>query len=262
MYNHELNERWVDKLRKQLDGKRVLMVGNSTTMFSKKYGDMIDSADFVVRFGKGVPYAEYKDYLGHRTDLWFFGTARAGLYEKFQHVPFKLYTFAQLYLYKQDRDELAFHREMATGKMQVYRDFFIAGDAQETLRANQEINGGGSDARISQGAQCIHYFANHIKTYRSIELVGFDFFGSGFTYNYDTNKKYIPKEQPTTSWHMPLVSRAYDGNPHSQNGNEERYIRSVPNLAVHQMPPPDMEQLAKVLHRLRGDKATITGELQ
>ena len=260
MYNKELNDRWVDKLRATVAGKRVLMVGNSTTMFSKKWGDMIDSYDFVVRFGKGIPYKEYSEYLGTKTDMWFFGTGRAGMWKDWKHAPFKLFTMAQINIYNPDRHEYAVHRDMMDGTIHAYRDFFIAGTSKDAVQASKDVNGDEPDARISQGTQCIHYFANHIKTYKSIDLVGFDFFGAGFTYNYDTTLPRVPKHQPTTSWHMPLVSKAYDENPHSKNGNEERYIRSVPNLYVHEMPPIDMENMEMVLKRLRGTKATITGD--
>lgn len=260
MYNHELNEQWVNKLRATVAGKRVLMVGNSTTMFSKKYGELIDSYDFVVRFGKGIPYKEYGEYLGTKTDLWFFGTGRAGMLKDWKKVPFKLFTMAQINIYNPDRHEYAVHRDMMDGTIQAYRDFFCAGTTKDALAASTEINGDEAGARISQGAQCIHYFANHIKTYKSIDLIGFDFFESGFTYNYDTDNPRVPRNQLSTSWHMPLVSKAYNENPHSKNGNEERYIRSVPNLTVIKMPPIDMEKMSEVLKRLRGEKATITGD--
>jgi hypothetical protein len=259
MYNHNLNEMWRKRLVDAVAGKRVVMVGNATSIFSKKYGELIDNYDFVVRFGKGVPYPEYREYLGTRTDLWFFGSARAGMYPKFDNAMFKMYTLAQMPLYKK-KAELAYPREMADGKFQVYSDFFLAGTAAETLACNEEINPNNPDARISQGAQCVHYFANFVQSYGSIDLIGFDFFGSGFVYNYETGKNHIPVNQPTTSWHCPLQSKNFDENPHNQDGNEERYIRSVPRLTVHQMPPVDLKKMEEVLLKLRGKNATITGE--
>lgn len=263
MYNAKLNAQWEEKLQRAVEGKRLLMVGNAVSMFSEEYGSMIDNEyDFVVRFGKGVPYEQFRSYLGSRTDLWFFGTARAGMRSFFKKAPFKMYTLSQINLYNEKRAELVIHRDMLDGSFQPYRDFFLAGSAKEIIECNKEINDGIVDARISQGAQCVHFFHNKIKTYKSIDLVGFDFFGQGFGYNYETGKEHIPTFQPTTSWHMPLISKGYDKNPHNQNDKEEAYIRSVPNLNVIEMPKLNMEKVEEVLRKIRGPMVKITGELQ
>ena len=259
MYNEQLNEQCLQRLRDDVAGKKVLMVGNATTLFSEKYGELIDSHDFVIRFGKGVPYHNFREYLGKKTDLWFFGMARSGMYPQFPSVKHKVLTLSQLPLYK--GTDLAVNPDMMSGEFQVYRDFFLAGSGKDTLDCNVEINGGILDARISQGAQCVHWFHNKIKTYSSIKLIGFDFFAEGFAYNYDTNRKDIKQAQHTTSWHMPLASAKFNENPHNKDGNEERYIRSVPNLEVHQMPKPDMAKLEELMKKLRGDKASFIGEL-
>jgi hypothetical protein len=260
VYNHELNEQWVEKLKKEVEGKKVLMVGNAASMFSKAYGKVIDKYDFIVRFGKGVPHPEFKAFLGTRTDLWFFGTSRAGMRDKFPDARYKLYTLSQIHLYKEKMGELAYHPDMAKGDFQVYRDFFLCGSANDVLECNRDINPDQVNARLSQGAQCIHWFDRKIGTYESIDLIGFDFFAQGFTYNYNTGKPHIPKVQPTTSWHCPLVSPQYEENPHNHNGNEENFIRSIPKLKVHDMPPINMERMEKVMKRLRGPKAVLQGE--
>lgn len=258
MYNQRLNEAWRQMLANSVEGKRVLLVGNSVSMFSSvKFGELIDNYDFVVRFGKGVPYTEFKEYLGIRTDLWFFGTGRAGMWPQFKHVPYKMFTPSQIPLYDSRKTELGIHRDMLNGKLQIYRDYFMAGSAETLLAANKEINGDSIGSRLSQGAQCAHYFSNFVDTYASLDFVGFDFFVDGFTYNYESKNKQIPKVQPTTSWHCPLQSKGFDTNPHDYNGNEQRYIRSIPRSSIHEMPPHDPEVMRQVLLRLRGPNAII-----
>lgn len=260
MYNQALNDKWIEKLKREVDGKRIVMVGNAASIFSEEYGELIDSFDFVVRFGKGVPYKEFKAHIGNKTDMWFFGTGRAGMRDKFKQARYKMYTMSQLNLYKPGREEMVCHRSMMDGSFQPYKDFFFAGSANDVLDCNREIFGEQPEARISQGAQCIHFFANKVDTYASIDLIGFDFFGQGFVYNIETGKQHIPKVQPTTSWHMPLISKEYDGNPHNKSSLEESYIRAVPRLKVHQMKPVDLEKMDKVLKRLRGSKTNIIGD--
>lgn len=262
MYNEKLNKQWVRKLRAEVAGKKILLVGNSASMFSEKLGEKIDSADFVIRFGKGVPYADFREYLGSKTDLWFFGMARAGMYHKFKNCKYKVVTLSQLPLYRgEDGGPMAVTHDMMNGKFQVYRDFFLAGSGKDTLECNARINGATLDARISQGAQCVHWLHNKVYAHSSIELVGFDFFGSSFTYNYDTKRENIKKQQITTSWHMPLASDRYEANPHNKGDSEEKYIRSIHNLHVHEMPPLDMEKIGEILRKLRGKAATIENTL-
>lgn len=266
MYNAVLNDRWTNKLKSRVEGKKILLVGNATSMFSQKFGEEIDSYDFVLRFGKGVPYAKFSEYLGTKTDAWFFGTARAGMFKHFKQARFKIYSVCQLSMYKDNTSDLLSTRAMYNGSFQVYRDFFLAGDSIETMKANKEINGDDPDARLSQGAHCAHFFNKFVQSYDQMDFIGFDFFGQEFKYDYNSGKKHIPVEQPTTSWHMPLISKEYDRNPH-RNGvddsgmsNEERFIRSLPKVNVRKMPPNDMEKLAEVLEELRGEEAKIKME--
>jgi hypothetical protein len=269
VYIESLNNEWIEKLQRYVEGKNVLLVGNATSLFSEKRGSLIDSYDVVLRFGKGVPYPQYVQYLGTKTNIWFFGTARAGMWKFFRDVDFRIHTISQLGLYKASKPDLLVPRVTMTGELVPYRDFFLAGNAEMTMARNREISGeepGG--ARPSQGAEAVHFFVNQIKTQKALHLIGFDFFGSGFSYNYNDPKGKIPAYQPTTSWHCPLISKDYDENPHAQQIREgttaeERYIRSAPGVYVHPMKPCDIKVMEKVMKQMRGAKNTqLIGELQ
>lgn len=263
MYIEHLNDRALNQFREFVADKKVLLVGNATSMFSEKLGPLVDSYDVVLRFGKGVPYPEYAEFLGRRTDVWFFGTARAGMYKDFRNVKFRIHTIAQQAMYKDSKPDMVVPRVCLTGELVPYQDFFLAGNMQRTLKRHLDINGpnpGG--ARLSQGAECVHFFVNDVRTQSELHLVGFDFFGSGFKYNYEDKKGKIPKVQTTTSWHCPLAAEDNQENPHLQHiddsgqGAEQRYIMSQAGVFVRQMQPCDVEQMEKVMKRLRGDKTT------
>lgn len=259
MYNEKLNCTMIDEFRAYCHGKRICLLGNSASLFSDPtHGKLIDSYDVVIRMGKGVPYARYRDYLGKKTNVWFFGTARAGMYKAFKKVPWKIMTGSQIALYREGEDNLLHSKELMNGNLQIYHDFFLTGDTEYLLDMTREIHGKiDPEARLSQGVQALHFLVNKVQTYKSIDLIGFDFFASSFEYNYNTGKANIPNLHPTTSWHMPLVSKSYAGNPHVHDNAEESYIRSL-NVNIIEMPKTlDMNKLAEVLSDLRGDRATL-----
>lgn len=264
MYNENLNQEWIDRLKRRVEGKSLTFVGNSASMFSsKKFGKYINESEFVLRFGKGVVVDNFKAYTGTKTDAWFFGASRAGMYEKFADAEYKIFTPSQLNAYRPDRD-IVIVRPMADGTLQPYRDFFMSGSINDLLLLNEKINGvgaaGDNGARISQGADCLNFFSTKVDTYKEINLVGFDFFKGKFKFQ-------VPKYEgtntihPGTSWHCPLTSEGYKRNPHDfaagESTNEEKYIRSLPRVIVHEMPEVDEKKMEIVLKILRGSKASV-----
>lgn len=262
MYNANLNSAEIENFRNYVAGKRIVLVGNSASMFSDpNHGEYIDAHDVVIRMGKGVPYVRYKEYLGTKTHVWFFGTSRAGMYQAFIRAPYKIMTGSQIALYRENEDNLLFSKELMNGNLEIYQDFFLTGDTNYLLDMTREIHGKiEPEIRLSQGVQALHFLVNKVCTYKSIDLIGFDFFASDFEYTYNTDKRNIPRSHPTTSWHMPLVSKSYAGNPHIHDNAEEAYIRSLSDQGVniYEMPKElNMAKLAEVLKDLRGSQAQI-----
>jgi hypothetical protein len=268
MYNEKLNESCTNDFREAVSGKNVLFVGNAASLFSSEmHGELIDSYDFVLRFGKGFPDPFYSDYLGKRTDAWFFGPSRAGMYKKFKQAPWKIYTPSQLKVYDGSEDCLL-NKSMLDGDFQIYRDFFMMGPASSVVQLNKRVNGVQSEqARLSQGIQAIDWMVNVVKSQQKLTLIGFDFFGKPFNYTYkNESRPDIPKDHPTTSWHCPLVSKNYDTNPHAfsldgETTNEKKYILSLPGIEHIKMPEVDLDKMDEVVKRLRGKTSTVTGKL-
>lgn len=262
MYNASLNNACIEELREYVSGKKVLLVGNAATLFSDdKHGELIDSYDVVLRFGKGTPYTKYKKFLGSKKDIWFFGTARAGMYKHFISSKFRILTMSQINMYKLDEANLLMNKCMFDGSLQVYRDFMFSGSYTYLHNLIKDVCGNFSEeVRVSQGAQAVHFFDQVVKSQDSINLIGFDFFEHEFTYDYAASAgSRIPKNHAIGSWHCPITAPGFTQNPHLFS-NEKEYYKRVKNLSIHQMPEfIDEERMARVLQDLRGNKAKITG---
>lgn len=264
MYNSVLNDRSIAKFVASMQGKSIVLVGNAVSLFSSaEHGAFIDSHDVVVRFGKGIPKPEHYPYLGKKFDGWFFGPGRSSHYKQLSHVPWKIFTPSQVRVYEKN-EVLVANLEMYTGALQVYRDFFMTGTTTDILKLNKKVNGTQSDkSRCSQGMQAVEFFIKHGLP---VTLIGFDFFGGSFTYTFDNAQySHIPSEQPTTSWHCPLISAEYDVNPHAFSldgliSNEEKYIRSLPGVTVIDMPPVDIEKAEWLAKKLRGENSKLHKE--
>ena len=57
----------LEPIRKDIEGKRVAIVGNSPCIFDGKYGFDIDNHDFIIRFNRG--FITKEECQGSRTDL-------------------------------------------------------------------------------------------------------------------------------------------------------------------------------------------------
>lgn len=258
MYNKELNDRCIELFKHGIRDKRVVIVGNAISLLSSdKHGERIDDFDIVVRLGKGVPMPELAQYVGTKKDVWFFGPGRATHWTPFADCRWKIFTPSQVRVYE-GHDTLVCNTDMYTGKIQVYRDFFMTGTTTDILALNKKVNKTQRGlSRVSQGLQAVEFF-NKIGV--PVTLIGFDFFEGSFTYNFENSKHpHIPMVQPTSSWHCPLISKEYEFNPHgfSLDGkitNEENYIRSLQGVRIIKMPPLDIEKCTWLADKLRGIK--------
>jgi hypothetical protein len=148
MYNAVLNGICLQELKEHVAGKKVCLVGNSATIFSDKHhGELIDSFDVVLRFGKGVPYTKYSSYLGTKKDIWFFGSARAGMWHHFNTSKFRVLTMSQINLYKEDEQSLLLNKRMFDGSIQIYRDCMLTGNSQYMYKMVKDIHGTSSTLR-------------------------------------------------------------------------------------------------------------------
>ena len=239
MFNQELNDKSTNKLKEYCRGKRVLLVGNAASLFNHEYGELIDSYDVVVRFGKGVPTDENKKHVGSKTDVWFFGTLRASMYDSWKSARFKVFNYTQIGLYDPKGYSLSFPSVMTTNKFQIYKDYFILGDSalHKKLIANvydaPPVKNWKSAKRLSQGTLAFTYFDEVIQTQSQLDLVGFDFFESVLNFELGGKAKKI------YSWHVPVPVDSHEHNPHGAD-KEKEYIldkvsKSENKMFIHPM---------------------------
>lgn len=228
MFNQELNDKSTAKLKEYCKGKRVLLVGNAASLFNHEYGELIDSYDVVVRFGKGVPTEENKKHIGTKTDVWFFGSLRASMHDMWRHVRFKIFNYTQIALYNPAVSTLTFPYVMATNKFQIYKDYFIIGDAKihrqlisRPYKQKLSSSNWKSSPRVSQGTLAFLYFDEVIGTQSNLDLVGFDFFESKLKFELDGKPKQI------YSWHVPIPTDNHENNPHGADKEKEYILKRV-----------------------------------
>jgi hypothetical protein len=220
MFNQKLNDKFTSELKEYCKGKRVLLVGNAASLFNHQHGDLIDSYDVVVRFGKGLPNISHSAHLGKKTDVWFFGSLRASMFKRWVNVPFQVYNYMQISMYDPDCSLLNIPLCVATGEFQVYENFFTLGNFAEHIRLITKIHDKPTKnwklaPRLSQGALGFLYFDEVINTHSQLDLIGFDFFESEIKYNYKGNEKTV------NSWHVPIPSFNSD-QPHPHGGSKEK----------------------------------------
>lgn len=212
MYNAELNNRWIKDLNNYTKDKRVLILGNSLSVFADKRGDFIDSFDVVIRVGKGLPFAELQEYVGKKLDVWSFGVLRSGLISQVR-CKYKIFNFLQVYAYS-EHDQMVIPKFMFDGKYQIYKDYFLIGSYQN-VKSYLKLFPKDSNMRISQGLATILFFLDKIKTHKELHLFGFDFFNKSISYQMDNETKYAH------SWHIP---RSKIGLEHPHFSNIEKSI--------------------------------------
>ena len=191
----------INPIYKEISGKNIILVGNSVEILEYKYGDVIESYDVIVRFGRGVPTPDLVQAIGRRTDIWVTGLLRQN-YAKFFPKAFKLFNRNRIYIDKKlPKDRLPDYEymEMFSDKelLEMYKEFgYVDGDKYEK--------------RPSAGFIALLYFTRVANDWKSLTLIGFDFFAK--TYDYK-----IGGAKPT-SWHKPKALI----NQHPHNPSKER----------------------------------------
>ena len=128
MWNRRLNDKFENRLIGYCQNKRVLIVGNSISLFNKPYGEFIDSFDVVVRMGKGYPWPEFKEHLGSKTDVWVLSILRANHYPDFKGTPFQVLNISQISVYDSKKNTTTISKHFYEEEFEIYKDYFVMGD--------------------------------------------------------------------------------------------------------------------------------------
>ena len=202
----------INPIYKEISGKNIILVGNSVEILEHEYGDIIESYDVIVRFGRGVPRPDMVKAIGKRTDIWVTGLLRQK-YAKFFPKAFKLFNRNRIYIDK----ELPKNRLPDFEYMEMFSD-------KELLELYKEcgyIDGDKYEKRPSAGFITLQYFTRVANDWKSLTLIGFDFFAK-------TYAEKVGGAKPA-SWHKPIAT--IDELPHSIT-KERDFALSLEELGV------------------------------
>ena len=264
MWNRRLNDKFENRLIGYCQNKRVLIVGNSISLFNKPYGEFIDSFDVVVRMGKGYPWPEFKEHLGSKTDVWVLSILRANHYPDFKGTPYQVLNISQISVYDSKKSTTTISKHFYEEEFEIYKDYFVMGDIKKT-RALIKTAYGTVDInqRASQGALTLAYFTNIIRSYKELHVIGFDFFEGKVQYEMNGEVNEV------SSFHLPVPSlKGSNSNPHAgmlvEGHPDKRYIqrlRDEGKIIFHEMEPlvntPELQDKVQLMMGKFRKRATL-----
>jgi hypothetical protein len=264
MWNRRLNDKFENRLIGYCQNKRVLIVGNSISLFNKPYGEFIDSFDVVVRMGKGYPWPEFKEHLGGKTDVWVLSILRANHYPDFKGTPYQVLNISQISVYDSKKSTTTISKHFYEEDFEIYKDYFVMGDIKKT-RALIKTAYGTVDInqRASQGALTLAYFTNIIRSYKELHVIGFDFFEGKVQYEMNGEVNEV------SSFHLPVPSlKGSNSNPHAgmlvEGHPDKRYIqrlRDQGKIIFHEMEPlvntPELQDKVQLIMNKFRKRATL-----
>lgn len=264
MWNKRLNDKFENRLIGYCQNKRVLIVGNSISLFNKPYGEFIDSFDVVVRLGKGFPWPEFKEHLGSKTDVWVLSILRANHYPDFKGTPYQVLNISQISVYDSKKSTTTISKHFYEEDFEIYKDYFVMGDIKKT-RALIKTAYGTVDInqRASQGALTLAYFTNIIRSYKELHVIGFDFFEGKVQYEMNGEVNEV------SSFHLPVPSfKGSNSNPHAgmlvEGHPDKRYIQKLRDegkIIFHEMEPlvntPELQDKVQLIMNKFRKRATL-----
>jgi hypothetical protein len=215
----------VESIQQLVKNKRIVFVGNSVEIMKHKLGKVIDEYDIVVRFGRAIEATPLQEEsLGTKCDIWITGQFRAPAFnnvkEKFTKGKFKNTKI----LINRCRGNLKLKNWVLEDRLpKDFPDYTQMYSDNDLVRIMKEFDKdllGINDYRPSAGFISIIWFIDKIKTYKSIDLIGFDFFHK--------QADVLPKDKRGKfsncnphSWHLPVYIL---NRPAHDRDMEEQYM--------------------------------------
>ena len=197
----------VESIQEFVKNKRVVFVGNSVEIMNYKLADVINSYDIVVRFGRAMQANKLQEEsIGTKVNIWVTGQFRAPIYreinKEFTHGKFKDIKI----LVNRCRGNLQlkdWNFEEHLPKGMLYTQMYSDQEIIDIMKSFDKDILRCKDLRPSAGFLTILWFVNKIKTYKSLDLIGFDFFAKSVrARGVDTKGKFSAADPH--SWHLPV----------------------------------------------------------
>jgi len=174
-----------ENLQQLIENKNILLVGNSVEILHHDYGSIIESYDVIVRFGRGMPSTSNRNSIGSRTDVWVSGLLRKGNRKNFPDA-IPLINRCRIDL-DGSTDHHFFDYE--------YIEMFSDDELKEVFKEFGYKNKDKWSPRPSQGFMALLYFTRKMMVWKSLTIIGFDFFAKKLNFK-------VGEAKPS-SWHMP-----------------------------------------------------------
>ena len=195
--------------------KNIILVGNSVEIMEYDLKEYIESFDVVVHFGKAIGRNKRQEKsLGDRTDIWITGSFRAPMWHEY-NPEFTKGKFKNTKIIL-NRCRLYIDREPEPLPPFPYTTMF---SDEELVDIFDEFGFGEDKKRPSAGLLTILFFIRKVKTHKSLNLIGFDFFSKS------TNKiRPGCKIKTPHSWHLPIYSTSESAH---NIGVEQGYVKKL-----------------------------------
>jgi len=218
----------VESIRKFVKNKRIIFVGNSVEIMNYNLAEFINKYDIVVRFGRAIEANDLQEKsLGTKCDIWITGQFRAPSYnnvkEKFISGKFKNTKI----LVNRCRGNLKLKDWILEDRLPKdfpkYTQMYSDDELVHIMKQFDKDLLGVNDYRPSAGFISLIWFIDKIKTYKSIDLVGFDFFAKSVDKRPKDKRGKVSNCNPH-SWHMPVYVL---NRPAHDSEMEQHYVSSL-----------------------------------
>ena len=197
----------VESIQQFVKNKRVVFVGNSVEIMNHKLADLINSYDVVVRFGRAMQANKLQEEsIGTKVDIWVTGQFRAPIYREINDEFTKGRFKDVKILVNRCRGNLQlkdwkFEEHLPKGM--PYTQMYTDKEIVDIMKGFGKDILGCKDLRPSAGFLTILWFVDRIKTYKSLDLIGFDFFAKSVKQRGQDKKGNVSVADPH-SWHLPI----------------------------------------------------------
>ena len=197
----------VESIQEFVKDKQIVFVGNSVEIMQHKLADVIDSYDIVVRFGRAMSAtSEQEESIGKRCDIWVTGQFRAPIYKDLRKE-FETGRWKDTkILVNRSRGNLQLKDwilEEHLPKGMPYQFMYSDQEIVDIMKSFDKDMLKNKDLRPSAGFITILWFINKVKTYKSLDLIGFDFFAKSVKER-RRGKKGNKSNADPHSWHLPV----------------------------------------------------------
>ena len=218
----------VEDIQQFVKDKRIIFVGNSVEIMNHKLAEFIDKYDIVVRFGRAIEAnALQEESIGTKCDIWITGQFRAPSFnnvkEKFETGKFKNTKI----LVNRSRGNLKLKDWILEDRLPIdfpeYTEMYSDNELINIMKEFDKDLLDTNEYRPSAGFISLLWFIDKIKTYKSIDLIGFDFFAKSINKRPRDKRGQVSNCNPH-SWHLPVYVL---NRPAHDRVMEQQYVSSL-----------------------------------